>query len=171
MVDEVANKNFLSPLNFKFQLKRAPHVNFFIQKINLPGISLPRVETTNPLLNIAYAGDHLEYGTLDMVFKVDENLQNYMEIHDWVRSQGKLSHAEYKTLADARPFTGEGLKSDIALTVLTSNRRANYEIVFKDAFPLFISGIDFDTTDEDIQYVSASASFRYLYYQISKVNG
>lgn len=168
---DIANKNFLSPLNFKFQLKRAPHVNFFIQKINIPGISLPRVETGNPLLNIAYAGDHLQYGTLEMTFKVDEDLQNYLEIHDWLRGQGKLSHAEYKVLADAKTYTGEGLKSDISLTILTSNKRANYEVVFKDAFPLFISGIDFDTTDEDVQHVSASASFRYVYYDIMKVNG
>lgn len=168
---DIANKNFLSPLNFKFQLKRAPHVNFFIQKINLPGLSLPRVESTNPLINIAFAGDHLEYATLDMSFKVDEDLQNYLELHNWLRSQGKLSHTEYKTLADTKSYTGEGLKSDISLTVLTSNKRANYEVVFKDAFPLFISGIDFDTTNEDVQHVSASASFRYLYYQISKING
>lgn len=170
-MSDVANKNFLSPLNFKFQLRRAPHVNFFIQKINIPGISLPRVETTNPLLNIAYAGDHLEYGTLEMTFKVDEDLQNYLEIHDWLRGQGKLSFSEYRALANVKSYTGEGLKSDISLTVLTSNKRANYEVVFKDAFPLSISGIDFDTTDDDVQHVSASASFRYVYYDITKING
>jgi len=168
---DITNKNFLSPLNFKFMLKRAPHVNFFIQRINIPGISLPRVETTNPLLNIAFAGDHLQYDTLEMTFKVDEDLQNYLEVHGWLRSQGKQSHAEYKALASIPAFTGEGLKSDISLTLLTSNKKANYEIVFKDAFPLSISNIDFDTTDEDIQYVVATASFRYLYYDILKVNG
>ena len=33
------NKNFLSPLNFQFQLKRAPYLNFFIQSINIPGVN------------------------------------------------------------------------------------------------------------------------------------
>jgi hypothetical protein len=168
---DITNKNFLSPLNFKFMLKRAPHVNFFIQKINIPGISLPQVETTNPFVNIAYAGDHLQYDTLEMTFKVDEDLQNYLEMHGWLRAQGKQSFPEYKALATTAPYTGEGLKSDISLTVLTSNKRANYEIVFKDAFPLSISSIDFNTTDEDVQHVLASVTFRYLYYDILKVNG
>jgi hypothetical protein len=33
------NKNFLSPLNFRFQIKKAPHVNFFVQSVNIPAIS------------------------------------------------------------------------------------------------------------------------------------
>lgn len=168
---DITNKNFLSPLNFKFQLKRAPYVNFFIQRINIPGMSLQQVETTNPFINVAYAGDHLRYDTLEMTFKVDEDLQNYLEMHNWLRAQGKLSFSEYKDLASVQPFTGEGLKSDVSLTVLTSNKRANYEIVFKDAFPLSISGIEFNTTDEDVQHILASVSLRYLNYDILKVNG
>lgn len=168
---DITNKNFLSPLNFKFMLKRAPHVNFFIQRINIPGISLQQVETTNPFINIAYAGDHLQYDTLEMTFKVDEDLQNYLEMHGWLRAQGKQSFSEYKALSAIPSYTGEGLKSDISLTVLTSNKKANYEIVFKDAFPLSLSNIDFNTTDEDVQHVLASVSFRYLYYDILKVNG
>ena len=35
-----SNRNFLSPLNFKFTIKKAPHVNFFIQKVNVPQIIL-----------------------------------------------------------------------------------------------------------------------------------
>ena len=42
------NKNFLSPLNFRFQIKKAPNVNFFIQKVNIPQIELPQVDTPNP---------------------------------------------------------------------------------------------------------------------------
>lgn len=170
MVD-VANRNFLSPLNFKFTLKRAPHINFFVQKVNIPSLSLTQAETTNPFVNVAYAGDHLDYGNLELTFRVDEDLQNYLEIHDWIRSQGKLYFNEYKNLAEAPKYSGSGLKSDIALTLLTSNKKANYEIVFKDAFPLSLSSVDFDTTDEDVSYVEASASFRYVYYEISKVNG
>jgi len=168
---DITNKNFLSPLNFKFLLKRAPHVNFFIQKINVPGIALPYAEATNPFINVPYGGDHLQYETLDITFRVDEDLQNYLEIHNWLRSQGKINFIDYKNLAEAQPFTGEGLKSDISLTVLTSNKRANYEIVFKDAFPVKISDMNFDTSDEDINYIEASASFRYVFYDISKVNG
>jgi len=168
-MSDVTNKNFLSPLNFKFQLKRAPHVNFFIHKINIPGISLPTAETPNPFINLPYAGDHLQYEDLQIEFKVDEDLQNYLELHNWLRGEGKLNFSEYSALASAKKYTGEGLKSDISLTLLTSNKRANYEIVFKDAFPTTVSGIDFSTVNEDVDYIEASASFRYLYFDIVKI--
>lgn len=168
MVD-VTNKNFFSPLNFKFSMKRAPHVNFFLQSVTIPSLSLQPVDTPTPFVTLPFAGEHLDYGELSITFRVDEDLQNYMEIHDWVRSQGKLSYEEYKAIASVPRITGAGLKSDVAVTVLTSNKRANYEFVFKDAFPTGISSLDLDSTTEDVNYVQASASFRYVSFDIKKI--
>ena len=168
MSDQVTNKNFLSPLNFRFSLKRAPHVNFFIQAVNLPGLSLPEIDVSNPLIRVPYAGDHLLYDELQITYKVDENLRNYMELHEWIRALGKRSFDEYRAIANKPKTTGESLKSDISLTILTSNKNANYEVVFKDAFPTNVSGVDFKTTDEDVDYIEASATFRYTTYDITK---
>jgi len=170
MSDQVTNKNFLSPLNFKFNLKRAPHLNFFIQSINLPGLALPEIDVNNPLIRVPYAGDHLLYDELQITYKVDENLRNYMELHEWIRALGKRSFEEYRAIANKTKTSGESLKSDISLTVLTSNRNANYEVVFKDAFPINVSGVDFATTAADVDFIEARASFRYTSYDITKVN-
>lgn len=164
------NKNFLSPLNFKFIMKRAPHVNFFIQKITIPSINLPTAMTSNPFLAIPYSGDHLEFDELVISFKVDEDLKNYMEIQNWLRGTGKQSYEQYKELATNSRLTGESLKSEISLTVLTSAKRPNYEIVFEDAFPISISGLTFDSSNEDVSYLEAEATFKYTKYEISKVN-
>lgn len=161
--------NMLSPLNFKFTLKRAPNLNFFVQKINIPGISLPKVDTPNPLIKIPLSGDHLEYDELDVTFKVDENLQNYLEIHNWVRSLGKPFFEEYANLSKKAIYTGEGLKSDIVVTVLTSQKNPNYEFVFKDAHPISISSISFESTDESVNYIEATARFVYTIFDIVKV--
>jgi hypothetical protein len=165
----ITNKNFLSPINFKFAIKRAPHVNFFVQGVNLPGLSLPDIDVSNPLIRVPYPGDHLLYDELDLSFKVDEDLKNYMEIHEWLRALGKRSYDEYKTLTQKISTTGEGIRSDMTLTVLTSNRNANYSVTFKDAFPIKLSGINFDVTSSDVDYVQASATFRYVTYDITKV--
>jgi len=161
--------NMLSPLNFKFTLKRAPNLNFFVQKINIPGISLPKVDTSNPLIKIPLSGDHLEYDELDVTFKVDENLQNYLEVHNWVRSLGKPSFEEYANLSKKAIYTGEGLKSDIVVTILTSQKNPNYEFVFKDAFPISVSSISFESTDESVNYIEATARFVYTIFDIVKV--
>lgn len=163
------NKNFLSPLNFKFQLQRAPHVNFFVQKVNLPGFSLPDIDANNPLIRVPYAGDHLVYDELQLTFKVDEDLKNYMEIHNWLRSLGKPTYQEYAALANQPVYSGSGLRSDISLMLLTSAKNPNYEIVFKDAFPISLTGLEFNTMDEDVDYLESTATFRYVIYDIKKV--
>ena len=167
--DSIENKNFLSPLNFKFQLKRAPHINFFIQTVNIPGLSLQEIDVNNPLIRVPYAGDHLMYDELDISFRVDEDLQNYMEMHQWIRSLGKRSFQEYATIKNQPKYSGLGLYSDIILTILKSNKNPNYSIVFQDAFPISLSGIVFNTTMEDVSYLEASAKFRYTTYDITKV--
>jgi hypothetical protein len=144
-------------------------VNFFVQGVNLPGLSLPDIDVSNPLIRVPYPGDHLLYDELDLSFKVDEDLKNYMEIHEWLRALGKRSYDEYKTLTQKISTTGEGIRSDMTLTVLTSNRNANYSVTFKDAFPIKLSGINFDVTSSDVDYVQASATFRYVTYDITKV--
>lgn len=169
MSDAVVNRNFLSPLNFKFQLKRAPHLNFFVQAVNIPGLSLPDVDVPSPLLRVPYPGEHLNYEELALTFKVDEDLKNYMELHSWLRSIGKRTYAEYKTIAEGNPTMDSSIYSDISLMILTSNKNANYEVVFKRAYPNSVSSIDFTTTAEDVDYVEASASFRYVSYEITKV--
>lgn len=164
------NKNFLSPLNFKFHLKRAPHVNFFIQKTNIPSLNLPAVLYPNPLVNIPFSGEHLTYGDLEITFKVDEDLQNYLEIHNWLKALGKpKSFDDYQSIATKEEYTGDGLKSDISLMVLSSTKSANFEIVYVDAHPIALSSLVFNTTDETVNYVEASATFKYTYYDINKI--
>ena len=164
------NMNFLSPLNFKFQIKRTPSLNFFVQKVNLPGLTLPNIDENTPLIRIPYPGDHLLFDELVVTFKVDENLINYMEIHNWLRGLGKPSYEEYKNLKSKSIYTGESLNSDISLSILTSYKNPNYEVIFTDAFPVSLSGIDFTTTAEDISYLEATATFKYLTYTIKKTN-
>ena len=161
--------NFLSPLNFKFQLKRAPHINFFIQTVNIPGLSLPAVDVNNPLIRVPYQGDHLIYDELQISFKLDEDLQNYMEMHEWIRSLGKRTFQEFSVLKNQPRYSGMGLYSDIILTILKSNKNPNYSIVFKDAFPISLSGVNFSTITEDVNYLQASTTFRYTTYSVTKV--
>lgn len=164
------NKNFLSPLNFKFMIKKAPHVNFFLQNVNIPDISLPSPEANNPFVKIPYPGEHLNYGNLSITFKVDEDLQNYLELHNWIRDLGKPENYEqYKRISEEDSMAGEGIYSDISLMILSSTKMPNYEITFVDAHPVTLSEIRFNTTDPDVNFITASANFRYTYFGIQKI--
>lgn len=164
------NKNFLSPVSFKFLIKKAPGVNFFIQKVTVPRMTLPAVDTPNPFVNLPKPGDHIDFDTLSITFKVDEDLQNYMELYNWIVQMGKpQSFDQYKYIQDKDPMSGEGIYSDIELDILNSRRSANYAVVFQDAYPIELGDITFDTTLEDIDYVTASAVFKYKLYTIEKI--
>mgnify|MGYP003333254521 CR=1 FL=1 len=165
-----SNKNFLSPLGFKFTIKKAPHVNFFIQKVNIPQIVLNSPEPNNPFVKTPIPGEHLLYGELNISFKVDEDLQNYLEIHNWIKALGKpIDFSGYKELQDKPSYTGDGIYSDISLMVLSSTKMANYEIVYTDAFPISISDITFNTIENNVNFIEASAKFKYTYYEIFNV--
>ena len=165
--ENVTNKNFLNPHNFVFSIKRAPHIEFFIQKINLPGLKLDAPVFATPFVNVPEVGDHIAYDVLKIIFKVDEDLRNYLEIHKWIKGLGKpKSFNEYRELAQKPQFVGYGLKSDISLVVLTNIKNPNYKVDFIDAFPTALSELQFDTTNPDIIYLTAEASFKYTYYDI-----
>ena len=70
------NNNFLSPLGFRFIVKKLPLVNFFCQSASLPSVSLTETEIPNPLIRIPLAGTKLTYAPLDIRFRVDKDMKN-----------------------------------------------------------------------------------------------
>ena len=168
-----ANKNFLSPLNFVFQIKKAPHVSYFVQQVNVPSLSLASPITTNPMLNIPFPGEHLQFGQLDVTFKVDEDFKNYLEIHNWLTGLGKPeTFSQYDELEEnqKQPLNGDGIYSDMSLIIMSNARQPNFEISFIDGYPTGISDISFNSLESDVNYVNATASFKYTMYKIADIS-
>lgn len=164
------NRNFLSPINFKFRIKKTPTINYFVQKIAVPKMELPGFDQGNPFTRIPRPGDHLDFSDLSLTFKVDEDLQNYMEIYTWMTEMARSQNYEqYQTIDRKQPMSGEGIYSDVELEILSSKRKANYAVVFQDSFPVSLGDIEFDTTLEDVNYVTASVTFKYKLYTIEKI--
>jgi hypothetical protein len=104
-------------------------------------------------------------------YKVDEDLNNYMEIYNWIKALGfPDNYRQYKTLADQPKTSGEGLVSDISLIMFSNARIPTYEVLFRDAFPVSTSSLIFDTTRSDVEFLEASATFRYTSFSIKSVN-
>lgn len=161
------SKNFLSPLGFKFSLMRAPNLTYNVQRINLPGISLGSVEFPNPF-SIVPTGGKVRYEDLTLSFLVDEDLNNYLEIYNWMVGIGfPKEFPQHKALSDQPKNTGRGLTSDMNLIILTSSMTPNISIDFLDAFPINISDLSFSTTDSSVNYIEASVTFKYQRHEIS----
>jgi hypothetical protein len=60
--------------------------------------------------------------------------------------------------------------SDGTLQVLNNNNIANFDVVFEDMFPVSLSTLDFNVTNTDTDYLTASVTFKYLLYEIRNTN-
>ncbi len=160
------NKNQLSQLGFQFRVKKLPTTNFFVTRVTLPGLmgSVPGVATPFKIMPMAY--DKLEYGDLQVTFKVDEDMKNWMEVFDWMVGIGFPTKFDERRLLEANNSTAEGKFSDGSLTVMTSAKNPNIQFMFKDLIPYSLSDLDFTTQDMDVNYLEATVSFKYLYYTI-----
>jgi hypothetical protein len=171
--NQIANRNFLSPVGYKLTLNRSPKSAFFANSASIPGITLGVANHPNYLRDIPVPGDKMEFDDFSFRFLVDENLENYMEIQNWMRGLGfpeslKEIYDLQKSNIDYSRFNRSemNLYSDGTLLVLTSSENSNFKVIFKGLFPYELSALEFDSTAEDIQYLTAEVRFKYMMYNI-----
>lgn len=165
------NKNMLSPTGFSFHIQKLPEFNFFVQEVTLPGVNLPLVEQPNPFKKIPVSGDHIEYGDLSVSFKVNEDLGNYIEVFNWIKGLGFPDNfGQYKDLANADSAAGQGLESDAYLMVLSSAMNPIVRIDFMNLFPTSLTDIVMNSQDSALEYITATATFRFLNYKFTSVS-
>ena len=92
--------DYASPTQFKFSILKLPKVEYFCTSVNIPGISLGgNPSQATPLKDVPLPGDKLTYEPLSMTFLVDENLENFQEIHGWLVGLGfPRDHREFRNL-------------------------------------------------------------------------
>ena len=174
----ITNRNFLSPVGFKFALKRTPGVAYFCNEANIPDMSLSIAEQPTYLRDIPLPGDKIDFGDLSLRFMVDEDLTNYMEIQNWIRGLGYPERvSEYQDLekkAYIQQTFGkkrQDIYSDGTLQILSNNLVPKFQVIFDDLFPYSISTVTFDATDTDIEYFTAEVSFKYTLYTLTNLEG
>ena len=171
--DQLTNRNFLSPIGFLFILDKARKVSFLCQKAEIPTVELGQVEIpTRGLVPIPVEGN-MRYSEFSMEFIVDEDLRNYMQIHNWMRALGTPQEfKERRVWLDrfAESPSEDPRFSDATLQVLNNNNIANFDVVFKDMFPVSLTSLPFDVTGGDNDYFTSTAIFRYTLYEIRNTN-
>ena len=186
-----AKLDYASPIQFRFKCGKLPEVEFACQTANIPGISLGETDFKTPLKDISIPGDKVSYGSLDISFLVDENLNNYKELHDWLiglgtpesdsqfagllaagsdRFPGSTAGASVPGVANPRPLAEGGIYSDATLIVLNSKNIAKTEIRFKNVYPVSLGSLSYDVKLSDVDYLQVAASFAYMGYEIVQIS-
>ena len=149
-------------------------VTFFSNSSRIPEISLGTALQPSYLKDIDIPGDKLQYGEFSLRFLVDENMENYMAIHNWLTGLGYPETTEQfkkATTNDEGQRDKEIIFSDGNLHILNSNFNTTAIVKFFDLFPISLSSLEFEATDTDVNYFTADAIFRYTVYNIVKPDG
>jgi len=184
--------DYASPTQFKFSILKLPKVEYFCTSVNVPGITLGgNITQQTPFKDIPLPGDKLTYEPLRMSFIVDENLENFQEIHGWLIGLGfPRDYSEFQNLVssgnDRFPAKNQsvsteigkvkygatnvgGTYSDATLTILTSKNNPQLEVRFKNLFPTSLTGLDYNQQATDVQYLTATVDFNYEIYDFANV--
>ena len=178
--------DYSSPTQFRFLINQLPKVQYFTTEANVPGMTLTEGQFNTPLKDIELLGDKLTYEDLTIKFIVDENLENYIEMHTWLTGIGfpkdrkqfsefrsvtsnmsTTTRGESKDIGDVRASTPElAMTSDAVMTILTNKNNPVVECRFKDVFPTSLSGLTYSQNQTDVDYLTADVNFKYTIYEI-----
>ena len=178
--------DYASPTQFKFGILQLPKVEFFTVSANVPEISGTPAIVNTPFKNIPTIGDKLEYGNLSISFIVDEYLENYLSLHNWLtgigfpksRSQFTAHRDVTSTMPASQRWTSsdigdvgnatpdKAMYSDANLIILSNKNNPIVEINFQDLFPISLGGLDYTQAATDVDNLIATAEFAYKIYEI-----
>ena len=167
--NQIQNRNFLSGVAFKFNLAKFPKVDFFSNSARIPELNLELTTQASYLKNIDVPGERLSYGDFTLRFLVDENMENYQSIYDWLTGLGfpetTKEFAEIIKDKDGQRDPKEAF-CDGTLRILNSNYQEVGKVKFNDLFPISLTSLEFDATNTDVQFFTAEATFKYTLYKL-----
>ena len=181
--------DYASPTQFKFGIHQLPKVEFFSTAATLPAIALSDVIMPTPFKSIPMMGDQLTYDNLAVSFIVDEHLENYLSIHEWMTAIGfpknRTQFSDFKSnnsntpsaiavtsndIGDVqKPTSANALFSDATLTILSNKNNPIVNVFFRDLYPVALTGLSYNQAATDVEYMTAEITFAYQLYEIETI--
>ena len=172
--------DYADPTKFKFSINKLPKVEYFTTACNLPGVNLGESIFPTPFKQIPVMGDDLTFDNLEITFLVDEKLENYIELHQWLVGIGfpksRTQFSSFKSSnSDAFPTDAankgapsgvQAMYGDATLTIMSSKNNPLVEARFQDVYPVALSGLAYNQQEGDIVYLTATCTFQYKIYEL-----
>lgn len=136
---------------------------YFCQTATLPGLGFgTALQPTNLAYPVKRPTGAIVFEDLLVSFKVDENLANWRELHNWIN--------ECSNYGDDIFTKREPTKTSAATLIITnSSYKGKFAIQFKEIFPVFLSSLNFSVTQPQSTPVIAAARFSFTDYTVSSI--
>jgi hypothetical protein len=162
--EQPSNRNFLNPIGFLLKLEKFEGVDFFCQTANVPDVSMPVTEVASRFRNLPIIpGGGVTFGDFSVRFIVDEDLRNYLSVYDWIRDNGNADQ-------NARDTSAGDIYTGAQLHIVTSQYNPAFIIDFTNIFPVSLSGLQFDATMNDVEYITAEVTFKHQQFTVRDKN-
>jgi len=162
--EQPTNRNFLNPIGYLLKLDKFEGTDFFCQTANIPDVNMPTTEVASPFRNLPIIpGGGVSFGDFSVRFIVDEDLKNYFSLHKWMRDNGNADKMQRDT-ANSDIFTRGQLH------IVTSQYNPAFVVEFKQLFPVSLTGMQFDATINDVEYITAEVTFKHQEFYIRDQN-
>ena len=162
--EQPSNRNFLNPIGYLLKLEKFEGVDFFCQSANIPDVSMPVTEVASPFRNLPIIpSGGVTFGDFSVSFIVDEDLKNYNSISKWIRDNGNADQM-------ARSTAEDDIYTNSQLYIVTSQYNPAFIIEFQNIFPISLSGLQFDATITDVEYITAEVVFKHQQFFIRDKN-
>lgn len=156
---ELKYQNYVTGSRTSFTIPELTDVSMTVTSWQLPGISTGAPRQPTPFVDIPHRGDKLVYESLQLDFIVTENLENWLEIHNWMT--GFTAPQSPEQWKNKRHVYLDGF-----ITLYTSHNNKSMVIKFNSLVPTNLSAIPFETTDNETQYIKATVTFEFECFEM-----
>lgn len=163
---DLCSTSYFNPTNFKVTIskKNYPYLAFNAQQINHPAMDVNAVDAGYKRAVVPFTGDRVEFGAVSMEVILDEDLKAYGEIYNWMERNLETKHNLNSGVLYNQGSTELSDYNDIRIQMLTNKNNANREFVYRNAFPVSLGDIAFNSTEE-ATFITCNVSFRFDYFE------
>lgn len=161
---DLNNVNLLQPTSFKLVVDRKHYKNleFFCQSVMLPSLSAVPVEIPyRRITSIPFAADKLTYGELTANILLDENMNSYIELYNWMHRLVELNEVSPSERASGVPTY-----ADITVAILSSHNNTTRNIRYQDCIPTLLGDVSLEAATGDVTPVVIPVSFKFSKFTI-----
>jgi len=159
------NLNYLQPSAFKLTIDRKHYANleFFAQTVLHPNLQMNPVEVPfKRISSVPFAGDKLTFAELTCMIIVDENLNSYTEMFNWMTRLVETN----ETIPSNRLADKPATTADLTLSILSSHNNVTRTIKYLDCLPISLGDMTLESTSGDVQYITFPATFRFSSFEL-----
>lgn len=153
------NINLLQPTKYAVSFPEVTEAVYFCQEASIPGVSLGAATHVTPNLDLFVSGTKMTYNPFTMTFLVNEDISAWLTIHNWIKELTSTD-LSYKNRT----------KKQATLTVYSNLNNPKLRIKYSNIYPMSLSDLQFDTKQSAEDHITATATFRYDFFEIEKID-